>query len=289
MNDGLLAVCLGLFSAMTLAAANMSVKMGTDILVGRAILSVSAAILILPAIFFVDPPEAATAAALALTLPLPFHLFYQLCLVKALGRGDLSLVFPVMRGAAPLLTAFTALLLLLREQLALLAWIGLVAATFAVSSFALPPRGVRLRHHPDRSALAWAAATAVGVSLYNVTDARGVRIAPDPFTFIVWLFLLDWIAITIVALLFRRDALAAAIARKWRYGVAAGALSIFSFGAALYAFSLIETAKVSALRETSVVFAALMGSLFLGESFGRRRLAAALVLAVGLVLMQFAG
>jgi drug/metabolite transporter (DMT)-like permease len=284
MDDGLLAVGLGLFSAMTLAAANMSVKMGTDILVGRAILSVSAAILILPAIFFVDPPDAATAAALALTLP--FHLFYQLCLVKALGRGDLSLVFPVMRGAAPLLTAFTALLLL-REQLAPLAWIGLVAATLAVSSFALPPRGVRLRHHPDRSALAWAAATAVGVSLYNVTDARGVRIAPDPFTFIVWLFLLDWIAITIVALLFRRDALAAAIAMKWRYGVAAGALSIFSFGAALYAFSLSETAKVSALRETSVVFAALMGSLFLGESFGRRRLAAALVLAAGLIAMQF--
>ena len=76
---------------------------------------------------------------------------------------------------------------------------------------------------------------------------------------------------------------------KWRYGVAAGALSVLSFGAALYAFSLIETAKVSALRETSVVFGALMGMLFLGEKFGRRRLAAALVLAAGLVLMQFAG
>jgi drug/metabolite transporter (DMT)-like permease len=76
---------------------------------------------------------------------------------------------------------------------------------------------------------------------------------------------------------------------KWRYGVAAGALSILSFGSALYAFSLMETAKVSALRETSVVFAAAMGSLFLGEGFGRRRLIAAVALACGLVLMQFAG
>jgi uncharacterized membrane protein len=284
IDPSVLAISLGLFSAVTLAAANMSVKMGDDILVGRAILSASAAILILPAAFFVPLPNGATAAALAFTLP--FHFFYQLCLVKALSRGDLSLVFPVMRGAAPLLTAFTAMLLL-REHLEPLAWLGLLAASAAVIAFALPPKGVRLRDHPDRAALAWAAATAVGVSLYNAADARGVRLAPNPFTFIVWLFLLDWIMITATALIFRRDALAAAVAMKWRYGVAAGALSIFSFGAALYAFSLMETAKVSALRETSVVFAALMGTLFLGESFGRRRLIAALALAAGLVLMQF--
>ena len=286
MDPVLLAICLGLVSAVTLAAANMSVKMGTDILVGRAILSVSAALLILPAAFFVPVPDTATAIALAMTQPA--HFFYQICLVKAMQRGDLSLVFPVMRGAAPLLTALAALLLL-REQLAPLAWLGLLAATAAVTSFALPPRGVKLRHHPDRAALAWAAATALGVALYNVMDARGVRIAPNPFTFIVWLFLIDSIAITAAAILFRRNALAAAIAMKWRYGVAAGALSILSFGSALYAFSLIETAKVSALRETSVVFAALMGSLFLGESFGRRRLIAAVILAAGLVLMQFGG
>ena len=211
-----------------------------------------------------------------------------MCLVRALQRGDLSLVFPVMRGAAPLLTAVAALLLL-GEALAPLAWAGLIAATFAVFSFALPPSGVRLRDHPDRAALAWALATAVGVALYNVTDARGVRIAPDPFTFICWLFIVDPIPIAITVLLVRRGALASAVAMKWRYGVIAGALSILSFGAALYAFSLIETAKVSALRETSVVFAAIMGSLFLGESFGRRRILAAIVLAAGLVLMQFGG
>jgi len=280
----LLAICLGLFSAITLAAANMSVKMGTDILVGRAILSTSAAILILPAAFFVAPPDAATWRALIVAMPA--HFFYQICLVKAMQRGDLSLVFPVMRGAAPLLTAVAALLFL-REELAPLAWLGLIAATVAVISFALPQKGIRMRDHPDGKALLWALGTAVGISLYNVADARGVRVAPDPFTFIVWLFLVDFILITSLALIVRRDALAAAVAMKWRYGVAAGALSIGSFGAALYAFSLMETAKVSALRETSVVFAALMGTLFLGESFGRRRLITTLVLAVGLLLMQF--
>jgi drug/metabolite transporter (DMT)-like permease len=285
MDDVLLAVCLGLVSAVTLAAVNMSVKMGGDILVGRVIMSVSAALMILPAIFFVPLPDSRTWGALALTLPA--HFFYQMCLVRAMQRGDLSLVFPVMRGAAPLLTAFTALILL-NEALAPLAWLGLVAATGAVFAFALPPSGVRLRDHPDRAALAWAAATAVGVATYNALDSRGVRLAPSPFTFIVWLFLLDPILITSTALFRRRDALAAAVRMKWRYGVAAGALGTISFGAALYAYTLIETAKVSALRETAVVFAALMGTLFLGEKFGRRRLLAALALAAGLVLMQFA-
>lgn len=286
MTDTLFAVALGLCSAVTLAAANMSVKMGNDILVGRAILSSSAAAMMLPAAFFVPMPDAATWHAFIFVLPA--HFFYQICMIRALQRGDLSLVFPVMRGAAPLLTAIAALLIL-HEALAPLAWAGLLLATGAVAVFAWPPKGVALRDHPDRAALLWALGTALGIALYNVTDARGVRLAPTPWTFIVWLFLLDGIALVTTAILLRRDALATAVAMRWRYGVAGGALSILSFGAALYAFTLMETAKVSALRETAVVFAALMGTMLLGESFGRRRIVAALVLAAGLVLMQFGG
>jgi drug/metabolite transporter (DMT)-like permease len=286
MSGTLVAILLGLFSAVTLAAANLSVKMGGDILLSRAILSACAAMLILPFAFIVPAPDAATWRAFAFAVPA--HFFYQACMIKALQRGDLSLVFPVMRGAAPLLTAFTALLFL-GEALAPLSWLGLLLATGAVAAFALPPRGTAMREHPHASALFWAAGTAIGIALYNVTDANGVRVAPSPFTFIVWLFLLDPIAIILLTLVLRRHVIASALKLRWRYGLAGGALSILSFGAALYAFSLMETAKVSALRETSVVFAALMGSLFLGEGFGRRRVIAALVLAAGLILMQFGG
>jgi drug/metabolite transporter (DMT)-like permease len=284
MDPTLLAISLGLFSAVTLAAANMSVKMGGDILVARAFLSASAAMLVLPITFFVPRPDAATWNALAYALPA--HFFYQVCMIRALQSGDLSLVFPVMRGAAPLLTAFAALLLL-GETLAPLAWAGLVLATAAVAAFALPPKGVAMRNHPHAAALFWAVGTAIGIALYNVTDARGVRVAPSPFTYIIWLFLLDGLAVILLALVLRRNAIMSALAMRWRYGFAGGALSILSFGSALYAFGLMETAKVSALRETAVVFAAAMGSLFLGESFGRRRIVAAVVLAAGLVLMQF--
>jgi drug/metabolite transporter (DMT)-like permease len=284
VSPTLLAVCLGLFSAVTLAAANVAVKMGTDILAGRAILSVSAALLIAPAALFVPAPDAATWNALFWAIPA--HFAYQLCLVRAMQRGDLSLVFPIMRGAAPLLTAAAAFLLI-GETLPPLALAGLALATGAVIAFAMPPEGLSLRAHPDRVALLWALATAVGVALYNVADARGVRIAPDPLTYIVWLFLLDPVGIAVTALVFRRRQLADVIAARWRYGVAAGVLSIFSFGSALYAFSLIETARVSALRETAVVFAALMGARLLKEGLGARRIAAGAVLAAGLVLMQF--
>jgi drug/metabolite transporter (DMT)-like permease len=286
LSDSLFAVCLGLLSAVTLAAANMSVKMGSDILVGRAVLSSSAAAMVAPAILFVPWPDAWTWGALLLAVPA--HYVYQLCLIRALQRGDLSLVFPVMRGAAPLLPAATAFLLL-HETLAPLALAGLLAATAAVFVFAAPPRGILIRHHPDLAVLGWALATAVGVSLYNVADARGVRGAPTPFTYIVWIFVLDAVCITLTASLRRRRELVRVIASKWRFGVAAGFLSILSYGSAVYAFSLIETAKVSALRETSVVFAALMGTLFLKEGFGPRRILAALALAGGLVLMQFGG
>jgi drug/metabolite transporter (DMT)-like permease len=286
LSDSILALCLGLFSAVTLAAANMSVKMGSDILVGRAVLSASAAAMVAPAAWFVPLPDAWTWGALLLAVPA--HYFYQLCLIRALQRGDLSLVFPVMRGAAPLLTAAAAFLLL-RETLPPLAVAGLLVATAAVFVFAAPPRGTLLRHHPDLAVLGWALATAVGVSLYNVADARGVRGAPEPFTYIVWIFILDSIGMTSTALLRRRRELARVIASKWRFGVAAGFLSVLSYGSAVYAFSLIETAKVSALRETSVVFAALMGAVFLKEGFGGRRIAAALALAAGLVAMQFSG
>lgn len=286
MSATLLAVGLGLFSAVTLAAANMSVKMGSDILVGRAMLSASAAMMIAPAAFFVPLPDAWTWGALMLAIPA--HYFYQLCLIRALQRGDLSLVFPVMRGGAPLLTAGAAFLFL-HEALPLPALAGLAVATAAIFVFAAPPRGTLLRHHPDRIVLAWALATAAGVALYNVADARGVRGAPEPFTYIVWMFLLDSIGITVTALLRRRGELGRTIASKWRFGVAAGLLSILSYGSAVYAFSLMETARVSALRETSVVFAALLGAVFLREGFGSRRVAAALALAAGLVAMQFGG
>lgn len=278
-----LPVALSLFSALTLAFANVAVKRGGDILLSRCVMAVTAALILLPAAFLVPLPDAATWAALAWSLPA--HFLYQSFMIRALHRGDLSLVFPVMRGLAPLLTALAAFLVL-GEALSPAAIAGLLVATLSVVVFALPAGGGSLLRQKDAGALGWAALTALGIALYSVADARGVRIAPNAFTFIVWLFLLDWIGVTAVGLATRRRALLDAMRLNWRAGALAGLFSILSFGAALYAFRFMEAARVSALRETAVVFAALLGWRYLGEGFGLRRTLAAAALAAGLVLMQ---
>ena len=284
MSATLLAIILGLFSAVTLAAANYSVKAGSDILASRAILQGSASLLMLPVVLFVVPaPTPIIWGALAITVPV--HFGYQLALIGALKHGDLSLVFPIMRGGAPMLTGLSAFLLL-GERLTGIEVAGLVIATAAVCLFALPPRGTRIAAHPDRRALGLAALTAISIALYNVTDARGVRLANSPFTFIAWLFLFDCFGIGLLFLVQRRGRWLESIRLRWRYGVAGGVLSILSYGAALYAFTLMETAKVSALRETAVLFGALFGAVLLKEGLGARRIFAATVLVAGLALMQ---
>jgi drug/metabolite transporter (DMT)-like permease len=285
VDPGLFAFLLGMGSAVTLAGANTFVKAAKDILGGRAVMAITSALLALPIAFFVPLPEPQTWPILALSLPA--HWLYQTALVRALSRGDLSLVFPVMRGSAPLLTAIFAALAL-GEHLSALSIAGLVIASLATVIFALPEKNFGGSRAVRNSALLWAIATGACVAIYNVIDAQGVRSGSSQWSFIVWLFLLDWIGINAIALLTRggRQFIASARAALWP-GMGAGACSLASFSMALYGFSIAPVAYMSAMRETAVVFAALMGWWFLREGFGLRRTFAAIILAGGLSLLQF--
>jgi drug/metabolite transporter (DMT)-like permease len=285
LDPTLLAFLLGLGSAVTLAGANTFVKSAKDILGGRAVMALSSAILIFPAVFFTPLPSAKTWMILGLSLPT--HWLYQTALVRALTRGDLSLVFPVMRGSAPMLTAIAASLVL-GEKLSPPAIIGLVIASLATAMFALPEKDFGGSRRVRNTALLWAIATGACVAIYNVIDAQGVRSGPTQWSFIVWLFVLDWIGINSIALVTRGRAqfIAGARAAFWP-GLGAGVCSLFSFSMALYGFSVAPVAYISAMRETAVVFAAIMGWWFLREGFGARRTFAAIVLAGGLSLLQF--
>jgi drug/metabolite transporter (DMT)-like permease len=285
VDPTLFAFALGMGSAVTLAGANTFVKAAKDILGARAVMAFSSAVLISPAAFFVPLPSQQTWMILALSLPA--HWLYQTALVRALSRGDLSLVFPVMRGSAPLLTAIAAALVL-GEHLSPLAILGLVIASLAAVIFALPERNFGGSRKVRNSALLWAVATGACVAIYNVIDAQGVRSGPSQWSFIVWLFLLDWIGINTIALITRgrRQFMTSARAALWP-GLGAGVCSLASFSMALYGFSIAPVAYMSAMRETAVVFGALMGWWFLREGFGVRRTFAAILLAGGLSLLQF--
>jgi drug/metabolite transporter (DMT)-like permease len=289
VDPTLFAFLLGLGSAVTLAGANTFVKSAKDILGGRTVMTVTSSILVIPALFFVPLPSTATWVFLAMSLPA--HWLYQTALVRALSRGDLSLVFPLMRGTAPLLTA-TIAALTLQEHLPPLAIAGLLIASLATIVFALPEKNFVGSRQVRNSAVLWALATGAGVAVYNVIDAQGVRSALDTtgtqWSFIVWLFALDWIGITAIMLLTRGAKEFVASARRAIHpGIAAGICSLISFSMALYGFSVAPVAYISAMRETAVVFAAVMGWWFLKEGFGARRTFAAVILAAGLGLMQF--
>ena len=285
MNAEVFAFALGLGSAVTLAGANTFVKAAKDILGGRAVMAFTSAILMLPFVFVAPLPNAQTWMILGLSLPA--HWLYQTALVRALSRGDLSLVFPVMRGSAPLLTAIAASLVL-GEHLSPLAITGLLIASLATVVFALPERNFAGSRKVRNSALLWAIATGACVAIYNVIDAQGVRSGPSQWSFIVWLFVLDWIGINTIAFMTRgrKAFIGSARAALWP-GIGAGVCSLISFSMALYGFSIAPVAYISAMRETAVVFAAIMGWWFLREGFGVRRTMAALVLATGLGLLQF--
>jgi drug/metabolite transporter (DMT)-like permease len=285
LDPTLFAFLLGLGSAVTLAGANTFVKSAKDILGGRTVMTVSSSILMLPAVFFAPLPSLKTWMILGLSLPA--HWLYQTALVRALSRGELSLVFPVMRGSAPLLTAISASIVL-GEHLSPVAIGGLAIASLATIAFALPEKNFGGSHRVRNSAILWAMATGVGVAVYNVIDAQGVRSGPTQWSFIVWLFVLDWIGISTIMLVTRgpKEFVASARRALWP-GLGAGMCSLFSFSMALYGFSVAPVAYISAMRETAVVFAAVMGWWFLREGFGARRTLAAVVLAAGLGLLQF--
>lgn len=288
MGQSLFPVLLCLISAITVAATNLFVKRGGDVLSTRMIVSIAMGLSVVPFAPFVPLPTPAIWGALGVSVCV--HWFYQFAMIRALHRGDLSLVFPVMRGSAPLLTAVTATFFL-NESPSPLGWLGLIVATGALIVFALPEgpsdKHLRLR----QTALVWAAITGAGIAFYSVADANGVRLAADTetlFTFVVWLFLLDWIGISTVYLWARRGRVWSTLSPQIRDGTIGGLLGTISYGAALWAFTMADAANVTAIRETSVVFGAIFGAVFLKEAFGGRRILAAGVLTCGLILLEFA-
>lgn len=284
MSPTALAIFLGLTSAISLAAVNAVVKAGRDILMARVILSVTAAILVFPAIFFVPLPTAPV--WIALIFSMLAHGAYQFGLINALSRGDLSLVFPIMRGGAPVLVGIGAAIAL-NETLRPIEWAGLIIATLGVLGFVIKPGRMADGLAVPRSALLFAGFTAVAIAAYSVLDARGIRMSANPFTYIVWLFILDGIQLGLVGTAIRGRKAWADAKAIWRHGLFAALGSILSFGALLYAMSLTEVARVSALRESAVVFGAIFGWLFLKEGFGVRRVCFALITASGLGMMNF--
>ncbi len=274
-----------LVSAVLTALVGVLLKQSNDKLVQRSILSLSAAAMLLPLAFILPlPPSEAWPFLIAGVI---VHFIYQLTLIGAFQRGDMSIVFPIMRGVAPAFAAIFAFVFL-SESLRPIEIIGLAIAVAALIGFSWPEK----KGNGNFSAIGFALLCGSMIALYSVVDAAGMRVSQrvlnQAFTYIVWFFLMDILALPLFVAWRRRKNFITAFKPELKYGVISGMLSIAGFGLALYAFSIAPIAKMSAIRETSVVFGAIFAVIFLNESFGRRRILLAAILASGLVLMQTA-
>lgn len=210
------------------------------------------------------------------------HNAYYLTLARAYRAGDLSQVYPLFRGLAPVLVALGAALVA-GEWLSPGSWIGVVLVSLGVSSLALFGRTFG---RMSRRAAFWGLTTSILIAVYTVVDGLGVRAAGNSLSYILWLFAFEGIPIVCVLLIFRRPAWLSYM-RKNAVGVIFGGIAASTaYGLVIFAMSLGAMAVVSSLRETSVIFAALIGSIFLGEPFGSARIRAAALVATGITVMK---
>ncbi len=209
------------------------------------------------------------------------HVGYDLALMNSYRLGAFNQTYPIARGTSPLIVAVGAYFLA-NEHLSAAALLGVV--TLAIGLMGLAFSAGRLSRQ-DLPAVGAAVLTGLTIAAYTIVDGLGVRRAHDPWAYVALLFLLQGPALTAAAVV-RRPAAAWRDVSTAGRGLLAGALSVLAYGIVLWAQTRAPLAEVAAIRETSVVFAALIGVTAFGESFGPRRVAAAVVIATGIVLIS---
>lgn len=272
------AVTLAVLGAALLHAAwNALIKSGREPLLDTALIALAGTVVALPLLALVTPPDPAAWPYLAASVAV--HLAYYTALAGAYQAGDLSHGYPIMRGVAPLLVA-AASVAWFGEALSPAAWAGVLLICGGVLSLGMAGGGA------SRRATAWALANAAIIALYTLADGAGVRLAGSALGYVVWLNLLMGLPFGLAVLAIRRGGLLRHAKAHWRRGLAGAVLSALSYGIALWAMTRAPVAVVAALRETSVIFAALIGVWFLGEGHLKARVTGAVVVLAGLVALK---
>jgi phosphonate utilization associated putative membrane protein len=278
-----------LCGAVLHAGWNALVKSSGDKELDTALVHFLGALVALPPLLLVGPPPSAAWPFIGASLVV--HIAYYVTLAGAYKHGELGMTYPIMRGSAPLLVALGSGLVL-GESLSALAWAGVIGVTLGVAMVGLSHPGEALHH---RRALTFALANAVVIMTYTFIDGSGVRTAVtaggSALSYVMLLFVLDGMPYPALVVLkcdaAGRRAILEYAKRRWPLAALGGAASIGSYAIALWAMTKAPVAAVSALRETSVLFATLLGAWLLKERLGAQRLAGAVVIVCGVIALRF--
>ena len=277
-------IVLVLVAAVLHAGWNALIKTGRDRLLGMAVMQGAGSVVVAPLVFVVAAPAVESWPYLGASVVL--HLGYFFFLLQAYRVGDLSHVYPLARGSAPLMVAAGAAVFA-GEGLNPLALGGLVLASAGITSLIFGGGGGDSPR--DWRPFLFAMGTAFFIAVYTVVDGLGVRLSESPLGYIVWLMFLYSFGLVLYTLRRRPGEIGPYIKAHGKSCFAGGVMSVLAYGLVIWALNSGPMANVSALRETSVIFAALLGTRMLGESFGARRLIAAVVVVAGIVIMNLGG
>jgi drug/metabolite transporter (DMT)-like permease len=282
ITSGVLAAVLG--AAVLHALWNSLVKSASDQFLSSAVVAIWSGVAgLVTALVLPWPADAAVPFIVASAL---IHIGYFMLLGRLYNSADLSVAYPIMRGLAPLIAAIIAFAVL-GEAPGPIASLGVAALVAGVLTM-----GVSGLAHGriNRPTIAVALANAAVIAVYTVIDGQGARLsgpgAAFAFAYNSWSHALTALAYVPIVVWLRGRAAAAAFTRGWRRGFAGGLAAFLSYAIAVWAMSRAPIAAVAALRETSVVFAAVIGVAALGEPFNRRRATAVLVILAGVILLR---
>ena len=213
------------------------------------------------------------------------HVLYNLGLMRCYRFGEFGQVYPLARGISPLtVTVLAALFAAERPSPSQIAGVAVISAGLAVLVFAGRQRG--FSRPANRPAVLAAVGTGLTIAAYTTVDGLGVRLSGSPVGYIGWLMMLESLCVPAWALARRRGDLRAARRRILAAGLGAGALSVLAYGLVLWAQTRGALAPIAALRETSVIFGAITGTVVFREPFGRARIGATVLVAAGILLLD---
>ena len=268
-----------LFAALLHASWNAVIRAGGDRFQGMLLLTLSQGIMGLVMALFVPLPKGEVWLWLLASGVL--HSGYKMFLAAAYKHGDLSRVYPIARGVAPMLVVLAGFFLL-SDTLANKEYAGIALIG---SGVILMARGV-FSNDEAKILIPLALGSALFTAGYSIVDGMGARLAGNATQFTAWLFIFDALVFSSTTLALRGARSFKATRRNWALGSFAGALSLATYWIAVWAMTVAPIALVAALRETSVLFAVLIGVLWMGERAEAGKLLAATVILAGIILIK---
>ncbi len=210
------------------------------------------------------------------------HFFYKFFLTYAYERGDLSRVYPIARGTAPLVVAIVSSLFL-SDVITGKEYLGVIVLGVGILLMA---QGV-FAQGENRRLIPFALGAAVATATYTLIDGQGARVSGDAIAYVAWVFIADGLGFALGMLAWKGTAILPRSAKPWGTGALAGAASYGAYGVSVWAMTIAPIALVAALRETSILFAVLIGWLAFGERLTKGKALAAAVIVAGVMITRF--